>query len=834
MRRIILAGIALTAIASKNLAQTATPAPTGPHAEGDAIVTAPVSSVWAVAYPGASADLTAVNADGLNNQQKMLAGLPPDNQSVTPSSVPTVFGVESSTRSTVAQKQQQLHEQAAAYRTALAQRQADLERRAAAAHIPMKIDVGGGKVGTLVDIDDNGNPTYVRPNDIYGASTIMADNLWPTNSVTAVAGWIAGQSGLNLTGTNQLMGMWEADYTANSAGVETNHDQFFDPSLGLSRVNQGDAGLTGLSPHATAVAGVLASGGISEFFNLSSLFGPSATNVDMGNYSRGMGFAGIVDAWSLQNYQGNFLDEAGNGLALANNSWGQVAGWVQAGTNWYWFGGSNTNQTDWQFGAYVGSYTGLEGGNAPRQLDSLSYQSPNTLIFFASGNDRNMGPGHATNYFLGPNGTIVQTATKNWLDGDAGGFRTVTPSQSAKNVLTVGSVNAIFPPGYTNATGVTNSFFSSVGPTTDGRIKPEVVAAGSLSSGTNAYNPFGFPGLVTPWWDPSFPTLTSDYAWVAGTSFSSPEVAAGLGLIMEERLNVQPQWANNGFPLLSSTLRALAVHTADQAGTNAGPSYTYGYGVFDAQNAATLVIADAITATNSANGFKPYVKEVFLPTGQAIQFNIYATNSSVPLKATLAWVDPQGPAQSNNVVNDPKPRLVNDLDLRIYPPGTTTFDPNSTNAFKPWILNPDLTNLTVTARSAAATTGDDSRNNLEQVVVNSPLLGTNNNYIVRVTYKGTLKDNSGSAADGQWASIILSGNLSTALPFVITGFFQQPDGQFIITWNAVVGGEYIVQGSSDLVNWTDLTGYINANYEAMSELVNPNGPYFFYRIARSY
>jgi nucleotidyltransferase/DNA polymerase involved in DNA repair len=417
------------------------------------------------------------------------------------------------------------------------------------------------------------------------------------------------------------------------------------------------------------------------------------------------------------------------------------------------------------------------------------------------------------------------------LDGDAGGYRTITPSQCAKDVLTVGAVYAITP-AYSNAASVILASFSSIGPTTDGRIKPEVVAAGTLSSSITSNNPYGFPGLVTPWWDSTIPTVTYDYAWVSGTSFSCPAVASGLGLILQERNIIQPTWQGNGFPVLSSTLRALAVHAADQAGTNAGPSYTFGYGLFDAQNAVNLLIADAVTATNPAAGFKPYIKEVDLPAGAYIQYNIYATNSSSPLKVTLAWTDPQGPAQATNVLNDPTPRLVNDLDIRIYPPGTTTFSPNASTTYKPWILNPDLTNLTVSARSAAATTGDDTRNNLEQVVVSSPLTGTN--YIVRITYKGTLKDNAGHTANDQWASLIMSGNLSTALPFIITAFIPQTNGDFIITWNAVVGGEYIIQTSTDLITWTDESGDINANLENMSELITPSGPYTYYRIKRIY
>jgi hypothetical protein len=57
---------------------------------------------------------------------------------------------------------------------------------------------------------------------------------------------------------------------------------------------------------------------------------------------------------------------------------------------------------------------------------------------------------------------------------------------------------------------------------------------------------------------------------------------------------------------------------------------------------------------------------------------------------------------------------------------------NGTTNF-PWILNPDLTNRTSAAHSAVATTGDDSRNNVEQVYIANPV--TNGTYTVTVTHK---------------------------------------------------------------------------------------------------
>lgn len=810
---------------------------TASNVEKHAVYTSAISVAWAQAYPSAAAHLDATNADGMSNYDKMVALLPPDDQSLNIPQIPKNIAAASGLNAnlganlTPAENLKKLHDLAVTARAALARARADFEAKSLAAKTPRTLQLGDGKIGTLVDVDDAGNATYVAPNDIYAASTSHADQLWPAGAVTAVSGWTSGASGLNLNGSGQIVDMFEADYTAGNAGVQTAHKQFFDPTVGVIRVSQGDS--TGLSPHATEVAGILTSGGLDDFFNL----GPSAPSVNLGNYSRGIGYAGNVNAWSLTSYQGNFLDESGNGVPLINNSWGEIAGWVLNGANWVWYGGSNANDSDWQFGAYVGSYTGPQGGNAPRQLDNLSYTAPNTLLLFAAGNALNTGPGHAVTYYLSTDPTFLhpQTATKNWLNGDAGGYRTISPSPSAKDVLTVGGVFAITPPGYSTASDVFLAPFSSVGPTTDGRIKPEVVAPALVSTTVSTYNPLGLAGLVTPAYDPANPTVVNNYSQSQGTSFSSPTVAAGLGLVLQERLNVQPGWANNGFPILSSTLRALAVHTADPAGANPGPSYAFGYGLFDAENAVNLVAADAATAPHVADGEKPYVKEVDLPSGSFIQYNVYATSSSTPLKVTLAWTDPQGSAQTAGVENDSTARLVNDLDLRVYPPGTTTFNPSASTTYKPWILNPDLVNRTTAARGAAATTGDDTRNNLEQVVVNSPLTGSGNPYIVRVTYKGSLKNNSGALANDQWASLIMSGNNAVSIPFVFTQFAPQPNGQFLMTWSAVVGGDYVVQSTSSLLGpWTDVTPILNANLEAMSVVVTPSGPSMFYRVARYY
>jgi hypothetical protein len=164
-----------------------------------------------------------------------------------------------------------------------------------------------------------------------------------------------------------------------------------------------------------------------------------------------------------------------------------------------------------------------------------------------------------------------------------------------------------------------------------------------------------------------------------------------------------------------------------------------------------------------------------------------------PLKATIAWTDPPGVGESDTNYNDPTPKLVNDLDLRLI-------DSNGITNY-PYVLNADLTNRSASARAAAATTGDDSRNNVEQVCVTNPIAG---DYTVLITHKGTLQSGS------QWVSIILSGNSPTFSQqgaCVINTLLQTSTNTMAIGWSSVVGQQYQIQYLASLGysnNWQNL------------------------------
>jgi serine protease AprX len=95
--------------------------------------------------------------------------------------------------------------------------------------------------------------------------------------------------------------------------------------------------------------------------------------------------------------------------------------------------------------------------------------------------------------------------------------------------------------------------FSSMGPTADGRIKPDVMARGVSVVSASPTNSVGFVG-------------------VSGTSLSCPLVAGAAALVLQ----VNPTWTN------MQVLEALR-NTADNASS---PNNSYGWGIINAYDAA--------------------------------------------------------------------------------------------------------------------------------------------------------------------------------------------------------------------------------------------------------
>jgi hypothetical protein len=330
------------------------------------------------------------------------------------------------------------------------------------------------------------------------------------------------------------------------------------------------------------------------------------------------------------------------------------------------------------------------------------------------------------------------------------GYNLVTGSACSKNVLVVAAVSAVT--NYTGPSSVTMSSFSSWGPTDDGRIKPDI-----SGMGVNVYS--------------TSSSSNTAYATLSGTSMASPNVTGTLTLIQQHYKNL-----NGGNFMRSATLRGLVIHTADEAGSANGPDYRFGWGLLNAEKAVNAI-------TN--RGTSAIIDERTLSNGTTYTTNVVASGTA-PLEVTIAWNDPKGTPLASGTSNSTSVRLVNDLDVRVTYNGTTTL---------PWRLDP-------AAPANAATKGDNFRDNVEKIIVETPVAGAT--YTITVSHKGTL-------ASAQAYSLIVTGISSGAptcpVPASLSTSSITSSGA-TLNWGAVTGAStYDVRlravGAS---TWTDFTG----------------------------
>ncbi|MBM3404742.1 MAG: peptidase S8 [Bacteroidetes bacterium] len=482
--------------------------------------------------------------------------------------------------------------------------------------------------------------------------------------------------------------------------------------------------------------------------------------------ARGMAYQATLRAFEWTNDLSEMASEAALGALISNHSYGYICGWYFNGFSWSWYGDPTiSNVEDYKFGYY---------DDQARKVDSIAVLSPYYLVCKSSGNDRG-------NY----NGSGPQEP-----DGGADGFDCVGSMGNAKNILTVGAVNDITT-GYRSPADVVMSSFSSWGPTDDGRIKPDLLANGI--------------GLYS-----CFKANNTAYGTYSGTSMSTPSISGAL-ILLQQHHN-----ALYGSYIRAATLKALAIHTADEAGNANGPDYVHGWGLMN-----TAKAADAITQKNVS----AIIQEIVLNNGSTYTLNVNATGNQL-LKVTIAWTDPKGNSPPKSL-NPATLILVNDLDLRI----------DGTN--QPWRLNP-------ASPSSDATTGDNFRDNVEQVIMTNPSSG---NHTITVTHKGSLQGGS------QAFSIIVTGiytGVAYPSPFTATPISDTridlawmkntSNDQVVIAWtNTGVfgtpvngtsygigstipgGGTVIYNGSGSLFQHSSLTA--NTSYHYMIWSYNGSNTY---------
>lgn len=334
----------------------------------------------------------------------------------------------------------------------------------------------------------------------------------------------------------------------------------------------------------------------------------------------------------------------------------------------------------WYYGAY---------DSRAQQVDNITYNNPFYLPVYAAGNDRNVTTQPA----------LSQLNAKN-------GYDLIFGHANAKNALTVAAVYKVDP--YTGSSSVTMSPFSSWGPSDDGRIKPEISMKGvdvrsTLAIADNA------TGLMS------------------GTSMAAPGITAVTLLLQQYHNQLYSNY------LKSASVKGLILHTADEAGSNPGPDYKFGWGLVNAQKAA-ITIRDK----NSTGANQSIIQELNLTSESTYSKTITASGTN-PLKVSISWTDPQASQfLVNNGATDPNDKyLVNDLDVKVIKDG---------NTYYPWKLQ-GMSNPS----AAATNSGTNDVDNFERVDINNPS-GT---YTIVVTNKGNLRSGSQN-----FTLIVTSDNLS--------------------------------------------------------------------------
>ena len=494
--------------------------------------------------------------------------------------------------------------------------------------------------------------------------------------------WPGGASGLNLSGSSANMKNKIAIWDGGS--VLGKHVEL------LGRITQKD-NPSSTSDHSTHVSGTLIASGVNPL-------------------ARGMAYGaqGLI-AYDYNNDLPEIFTEASN-LLISNHSYGIIAGWDYNSTDkrWEFYGRPNENE-DYKFGYY---------SDDAQALDSIAYNAPFYLMVKSAGNSRSQnGPDVGDPYFrYNASETMVSAGNRPAGISSNDGYDIISWDACAKNILTVGAVSGIAS-GYSRKEDVVMSSFSSWGPTDDGRIKPDIVADGvKVLSSTDA--------------------STTSYATFSGTSMASPNAAGSLFLLQEYYSKLK-----SGNFMRSATLKGLAIHTADEAGTFPGPDYQFGWGLLNVEKAAAVITA-AVPANNGATSLHQLYENI-LNNGQTFTLNVIPSGKApVSLSATICWTDVKGNVDTINLLNNRSKKLVNDLDIRI-----TTGSGPSLRTFSPWTLD-------VANPSNAAVPGDNITDNVEKINVTDTII-PGQTYTIKVTHKGTLVKGS------QAYSLLVSGTGGT-------------------------------------------------------------------------
>ena len=322
---------------------------------------------------------------------------------------------------------------------------------------------------------------------------------------------------------------------------------------------------------------------------------------------------------------------------------------------------------------------------------------------------------------------------------------TVGSPGTAKNILSVGAAENVQAFGGSDASGVSDSGansandiidFSSRGPCSDGRKKPDICAPGTHVSGGVAqvaspsatgtaiacFNGEGVSGGVNSLYFPS--AGQQFYTASSGTSHSTPGLAGACALLRQYFINhslTPPSPAMTKAYLMNSARYMNGTYANDTL-----PSNSQGMGEVNLGTAfddASRVMRDQVSA------------DKFTAAGQTRIFTGVVSDATKPFRVTLAWTDAPGSTAGNSYNNN--------LNLTVTVGG---------NTYKGNVFS-----------GASSTTGgaSDAKNNVESVFLPAGVTGA---FTVTLTAVNVASDgvpNEAPTADQDFALVIYNAATTT-------------------------------------------------------------------------
>jgi hypothetical protein len=311
-------------------------------------------------------------------------------------------------------------------------------------------------------------------------------------------------------------------------------------------------------------------------------------------------------------------------------------------------------------------------------MDAYHYSTPQFLALFAGGND------------------------------GSDGYYSIGNPAIAKNIISIGATMS------SDTYIESMAYFSGIGPTFDGRIKPDISAPGYYTTSLNAT---GQQGLYT-----------CSVVSKAGTSMATP-AAAGVAATVRQYFEDEKFWATmcntdysscGAFAPKGATVKAALIHSGEpmalynqnQKASEEPPS-TLGNPPDAYQGFGRIYVQNVLPYTGIETVLDLFVEEITMKPLNTITYTVTITDTTRPVKATIVWMDPP-----NSIISGKM--LLHNIDLKIIGNGVTTYGNNNAK---------------------------DDMNNVEQAVVYFPTAGT---------YQVVLTSHVFTEADTQDVSLIIT------------------------------------------------------------------------------